>query len=357
MTALQHPARSVRRSGTRRRLASGRVAGGDASERQGGASMAEFLAVAPVLLFLGLGTVQAGLIYHGNTILNYATFEAARTGATRHALPEPMRRELAIRLAPLVGGDGSDVSAMFAIARSIGDIDMTIGSNGQPKPVTRIDVLNPTPAAFEEWGVVDPVVGRTVIPNSHLRHRHVERAAGASGTTLRDANLLKIEVTHGLELRVPLVGRFLTSALALVDPDNRHWYSANRLPLTSVATVRMQSDAWREEETTGTVTVGIADTEDADSADDASSGADAADDTYDDVTNPIGDTDADMDADACGATGLGTGGLLVDESAYADGRCAAGSGDYHPAGLPAILGAGDGSDLGASDPILASPVC
>ena len=53
---------------------------------------------------MGMGTLQAGLLYHGKSTLNYDTFEAARVGATQHAQPGPMRRELGIRLAALHGG-------------------------------------------------------------------------------------------------------------------------------------------------------------------------------------------------------------------------------------------------------------
>ena len=112
-----------------------------ATER--GASMTEFVIVAPVLLLLGLGTVQAGLVYHGRTVLNYATFEAARAGATRHARPGPMRRELGARLAPLFGGEGSDAKAAMAIGRGLLEAE---------SPLTRLAILNPTPASFVAWG-------------------------------------------------------------------------------------------------------------------------------------------------------------------------------------------------------------
>jgi len=73
---------------------------------------------APVLFLLGMGTLQAGLLYHNKTILNYATYEAARVGATRHAQRKPMRKELGIRLAPIIGGDGSLEKAAGAMART-----------------------------------------------------------------------------------------------------------------------------------------------------------------------------------------------------------------------------------------------
>ena len=66
----------------------------------------------------------------------------------------------------------------------------------------------------------------------------------------RTRNLLKIEVTHGFDLKVPVVGRILTSALALVDDDDpgrQAYYLAGLLPLTSTATVRMQSEVWGDD--------------------------------------------------------------------------------------------------------------
>ena len=43
--------------------------------RQNGASMTEFLIAAPLVLIIGMTSLQAALLYHGKTTLNYATFE------------------------------------------------------------------------------------------------------------------------------------------------------------------------------------------------------------------------------------------------------------------------------------------
>jgi len=208
------------------------------TRRQSGASTIEFLIVAPVLAAIGLGTVQAGLAYHGKTILNYATFEAARTGAVNHALQSPMRRELAIRLAPLIGGDGSDEAAALAVGVSL--TSMTVD------PFTRIAVLSPSVEAFEHFQIRSRESGRQVIPNSHLRFRDDAKAAidPVSGVDLRDANLLKIKVTHGFDMKVPLVGAIAAPLMSLIDPKNTLYYQAGKLPLSSVATVRMQSEVW-----------------------------------------------------------------------------------------------------------------
>lgn len=212
--------------------AAARVPGPDGAKRQRGATLVEFLAVAPIVLGIGGGTLQTGLLYHGKTTLNYATFEAARAGATHHARVAPMLDELGLRLAPLEGGTGELASAAAAIVKS------KLAVRG---PYTRIRVLNPTAEAFALWGETSVESGRRVIPNSHLRHRDDGTRAQVS---LQDANLLKIEVVHGVELKVPLVGGLLAAAMTRIDPENAAFYRDNRFPLTSVATVRMQSEAW-----------------------------------------------------------------------------------------------------------------
>lgn len=200
-----------------------------------GSSMVEFVIVAPLLAGIGLGTVQAGLVYHGKTILNYATFEAARTGAVHNAKLGPMRFELGTRLAPIHGGDGSSDKAAEAIADSLAEIALLQDS------LTHIEVLNPTREAFNHFKVLSRESGVEVIPNSHLRHQS-QAVDPVSGVNLQDANLLKIRVTYGFELKVPLVSHLVGAVMTRVDPEHAHYYATGRLPISSVATVRMQSE-------------------------------------------------------------------------------------------------------------------
>jgi len=203
-----------------------------------GASLLEFVFVAPALLTLGLGALQTGLIHHAKSTLDYATFEAARTGATHHARLEPMREELAMRLAPIMGGDGSAERAAAAIGRSRAAL-------ADPLSLTRIEIVNPTEQAFVDWGIESAESGKRVIPNSHLRLQTREPGASSS-LSLQDANLLKIEVTHGLKLQVPIVGAVVTELLERADGENAAYYRRGELPIRSVATVRMQSEVWEE---------------------------------------------------------------------------------------------------------------
>lgn len=224
-----------------------------ASSRQRGASAVEFVIAAPVLLIMGLGTLQAGMLYHNKSILNYATFEAARVGATRHAQPEPMMKELGVRLAPLYGGDGTMEMAAQAMARSIVETESPVNMDGSVAPATRIRILNPTIESFDKWGVPSlEFLDRTAIPNSHLKHQNDTEGEDTEAMTLAEANLLKIEVTHGVELKIPFINAMITTALAEIeamgggDPEKLAYYQAGRIPISSTATVRMQSEAWKE---------------------------------------------------------------------------------------------------------------
>ncbi|PVV21246.1 MAG: hypothetical protein B6D79_14020, partial [gamma proteobacterium symbiont of Ctena orbiculata] len=208
---------------------------------QRGAAMVELLVSLPALLLMGLGSLQTALLFDAKTTINYATFEAARVGAVEHAQSDAMREELGLRLAPLFGGDGSAERAVSAITRSSLDV--------QDSRFTEIEIINPTIEAFNEFGrdIVNPRSGDVHfgIPNSHLRWRSTD--VGDSGVNIQDANLLKIKVTYGYQLKVPLMDRVIPAVMRIFDPENINYYNSRRLPITSVATVRMQSDAWRDD--------------------------------------------------------------------------------------------------------------
>ena len=165
-------------------------------------------------------------------------FEAARAGAVNNARMSAIRQELGYRLAPLQGGDGTQGKAAAAIARSLLAINDPLN--------TRVAILNPTPAAFRDWAVRDQDSGERFIPVNHMRHQTYD-IGRHSGLSLRDATLLKVQVTHGVDLRVPVVGKLMTAAMRLIDIDNAVFYLRDKWPMQSVATVRMQSDALETE--------------------------------------------------------------------------------------------------------------
>ncbi len=286
---------------------------GRPSNTQRGATLAEFVIAAPLVLIVGMTSVQAGLIYHGKTTLNYATFEAARTGATNNAQLDLMRQELGLRLAPLQGGDGSAQSAAQAIARSSASV-LDASS-------TRVKILNPTTAAFDDWGINSREFDRRVLPNSHLRHRE-HKVGNTSGLSLRDANLLKIEVTHGVDLKVPFVNTLISQAMAVVDPANAFYYQRNKFPLKSVATVRMQSEAWEDEIVLANLPPET-EPEASDGAIEAGGGSVPAGGVGD---GSNGGSEGDSATGQCdgGEFGLGESPVLIDASDYAaEGQCPA----------------------------------
>ena len=211
-------------------------------QRQSGATLVEFSIIGSSLVILGLLTLQMGLLFHAKTVVNYATFEAARVGAVNHASLFWMRKELGYRLAPLQGGDGTPGKALKATARS--ELAMLDVVN------TQLYILNPTKKAFNDWGVNDSVSGERVIPVNHLRHQ--EQAIGSeSGLSLRDANILKLRVVHGVKLTVPFAGALVRGIMKRIDPENSIYYQRDRWPIQSVATVRMQSDTFESEVSNG----------------------------------------------------------------------------------------------------------
>ncbi|MCU7802931.1 MAG: hypothetical protein KZQ96_07015 [Candidatus Thiodiazotropha sp. (ex Lucinoma borealis)] len=160
--------------------------------RQRGVAMTELLVSLPALLLMGLGGWQTALLYD-------ATFEAARSGAVSHAQSDAMRSALGLRLAPLFGGDGSPRKAIAALTRSSLDV--------QDTRFTQIEIINPTVEAFDDFSqeIVNPRTNEThfAIPNSHLRWRN-RSVSENSGVNIQDANLLKVKVTYGYQLKVEL---------------------------------------------------------------------------------------------------------------------------------------------------------
>jgi len=205
---------------------------------QRGASLVEFSIVGLSVILVGLFSLQMGFLYHAKTTLNYAVFEAARTGAVNNASMSSIRSELGIRLAPLEGGDGSYEKALLAMTKSV--LRMNDPFN------TKVTILNPTLAAFKDWSIKDPDTGKRFIPVNHLRHQRYD-IGPHSGLSLRDATILKLQVVHGVDLRVPIVGKLMALPMQWLDAANAVYYLRGKWPIQSVATVRMQSDAFEEE--------------------------------------------------------------------------------------------------------------
>ncbi|MDN7528221.1 TadE/TadG family type IV pilus assembly protein [Burkholderia orbicola] len=174
--------------------------------RQRGQSLVEFVIVAPVLLFFCFGLLQYALMFQAKATLDSAVLEAAREGAVNHAELGPMQRALARGLAPLHAHEATETGAVTARARAIRDVQEN----------ARIAIVNPTRAQLDDFGQTryDPEARKTVreIPNELLRYRRTDIGL-ASGTSIQDANLLKIRVHYCYDMVVPFVNRVVYYAV------------------------------------------------------------------------------------------------------------------------------------------------
>lgn len=203
-------------------------------QAHGGVAIVETIIVLPIVLVVILGTIQFALIYQAKATLNHAALQAARAGAVEHAHPEAIRRGLARGLVPLYSPPSSLAGFTATFARVYEDVLQN----------ARIRILNPTLEAFADFS--EEANGVREIPNDRLHARST--AVGArSGINIQDANLLRLEVTYGYELKVPLVNWFITRTLLTLsrhdeyDAFERELLRRTLLPIVSTSTVRMQT--------------------------------------------------------------------------------------------------------------------
>lgn len=171
--------------------------------------MTEFLIVAPLLLFFGLGTLQFVLLYQAKSTLDVATLEAARDGAVNHGSMTAMRSGLARGLAPLLArhadADGMR-SALAAARRAVAEGAI-------------VTIVSPTSAMTNDFARPHfyPAEAAThvEIPNDTLMYRDPAKGAQSS-VGIQDANLLKLRVHYCYDLIVPLVNRALYYAVNVI---------------------------------------------------------------------------------------------------------------------------------------------
>jgi TadE-like protein len=224
-----------------------------------GVSMVEFVIVFPLATLFVLGLIQTGLILMAKLTVNHATFMAARVGSMHNAKESPMREALIRGLSPFYQNslDSNDtVRLAKAYAKAQADNLKVLPWSAD------IDVLNPSPDAFVDFGVRDPKTRVTYIPNDNIEWRSMT-PGGRSKMNLRDANLLKLRVTYGYELKVPLMAgvlarvmcggsigvdaygdvKFWEAVYGPVSSECQKYYLRGRVPIESFAIVEMQSRA------------------------------------------------------------------------------------------------------------------
>jgi hypothetical protein len=231
--------------------------------REEGATMVEFAIVCPFALLLVLGIIQLGLMLTAKEVVNEAAFLAARAGAVQNADKKAMTDLLTKALIPFYqdttdpNGPLSRVTA--ALGKSYGDTVCV--------PFVRcfltVDILNPTTAAFQDFGLAPGSASEnhTYIPNDNLEFRSHSITGPSSGLSIQDANVLKIKVTYGYEIKVPLMQSVIKSVMCGFDTgvdafgrgnltvpaggnDCTNFYNQGRIPIVAYATVQMQTPAW-----------------------------------------------------------------------------------------------------------------
>ncbi|MFT5963239.1 MAG: outer membrane protein OmpA-like peptidoglycan-associated protein [Burkholderiaceae bacterium] len=213
-------------------------------QHQRGLSMVEFTVIGPLITLLGLAILQYGMVYFARNQMHHAAFMAARAGSMQHADLAVARRAYAKALVPLYGGGTNADQLAAALTKANGDVDANV----------RITLHNPTSESFNDWhdnrlASTNPN-GKRVIPNSGQAFKG-GAIGSASGQSIQDANLIKLQITHGYAPTIPLVRSIYKAYLALQDPGTDAFatqlIAAGRIPLVSQITLQMQSDAFEQD--------------------------------------------------------------------------------------------------------------
>ena len=196
--------------------------------------MVEWLIAVPVLLTLGLGFFQASELLVARLALRHALFEAARAGSVSNANAQAIVQGLADGLSPWLFGSQGTAEIVAARLKSRAQVLL-----GRSSGWIELRQHSPTMASFNDWG--EPArddsgplnQGRQIAFDAlPTEYRLRQPASGvsnvtglqggapvgrASGQSLADANLLVLELTYGVPVRVPFAGSILLSTLRTMD--------------------------------------------------------------------------------------------------------------------------------------------
>lgn len=212
---------------------------GAAFRRQRGSAMIEFVVVGPLITLLGTTVLQYALMFNAKNMVNHASFLAAREGSVANANLSAVQQAYARGLVPLYGGGRNLEELGTALALANADIAAN----------ARIELVNPIRQSFDDWA--DPALasrygGQRAIPNANLGFRDATTIGTTSGQNIQDANLIKLKITHGYELKVPLANTVMQFMMRWndrgTDPFVTALYAQRRIPLVSHVTLQMQSD-------------------------------------------------------------------------------------------------------------------
>jgi hypothetical protein len=219
--------------------------------RQAGVTMVEFAIVSPLAVLFVFAIIQLGLTFTAKEVLEEAAFMAAREGSVQNARNDLMGNALTKALIPFYQ-DTTDKNAVTRLGAA------WLAANGDVA-FMKIERLNPSDEAFEDFGLPD-ADHSSIIPNDNLDFRPHTVKGPTSGLSIQDANALKIKVTYGYKIKVPLMESVIKSIMCGFDTginafgrggpapagnDCTDFYNQGRIPIVAYATVQMQTPAWQ----------------------------------------------------------------------------------------------------------------
>ncbi len=165
-----------------------------ASER--GQAAVETAIVLPMMLFVILGTLQLTLMHQARLMMEYAAFNAARSGAVWNMDPDKMKQAALISLLPTMGRTDTlgKLMATGVKAAALNAINGVLSNFGLPEMIT-VDVLNPKQSDFTGGA------------------KEIEFDTEVN----RKKTQLTVRVTYFYELKIPIINMMMFES----------WYAAN----------------------------------------------------------------------------------------------------------------------------------
>lgn len=222
-----------------------------AKKQVSGHSLIELIIGGAIVLALVTAVIELLFLYKAMTQLQQATFEAAREGIVNNATASAITNGFIRHSIDIHGGASTPAELVQAQARATLAVAPILNPiwNSHNAGYT-LEILNPTREAFDDFGVVGPQHRQRFIPNSWQHVKDPTLIGETSGVNIHDANILKIRITYGVPLRMPVIGSMIGAVLRVADPSNRRYYDAQpvRIPVTSTAVMHMQSDPIENED-------------------------------------------------------------------------------------------------------------
>lgn len=216
---------------------------------QHGQAAVEFLLAAPVVLLLGLGSIEAIHWYFVRQAVSQALAQAARVAITQQADPAILDKAFSKALLPLYASPSPQLSRA-RLERAMARREAATGL-----PAWRIEIRSPDISSFADFASGNPDLPSSAFPtidNDYLHEQHQARLKQGwpqgrgplSGQTTIEANTLMLHLTWLHEPLLPGVKRLLRH---LAPRDFRYgsiaMANAGYLPMHRQVAMLMQSHA------------------------------------------------------------------------------------------------------------------